>query len=110
MKYCNDCKEFFREPVEVSEIHSEVTERDREYHYRCPICGSSDYEDTHKCELCVRQIRSNEDYCQEHKDLIIDLMADVLERLYQYSFSNRKDNVDLIEWWIREETKNDKGV
>ena len=49
MNYCNNCKKDFDEPVEYSNIHSEVTERDREYFAVCPNCGSSDYQEMEQC-------------------------------------------------------------
>jgi len=105
LKYCNNCHKQFLAPKESNHLHIEVTERDREYFGVCPHCGSSDYEEMKLCELCATSVKSSEDYCEEHKEFVIDLMVGVMDSLYKYSFADRKKCVALIEWWIGEETK-----
>lgn len=103
MYRCLDCDETFHEPAESVNTHYEVDDRQDEPVYVCPECGSGDYFKLDKCKLCLGYCEPGEDYCQEHQDLAIDLMADVLDKIYDWSFSDRKANVDLIEWWLDEE-------
>lgn len=103
MNKCNDCKQTFQTPGVATVIHFEVTERDREYFAVCPHCGSSDWEAMRTCEICTRPVMPGEDYCQEHKDMVIDLMAELFDKVYKDSFADRKKIVGLVEWWLGEE-------
>jgi len=105
LKYCNDCKQKFENPKELKQPHCEIDDDFEETFLVCPHCGSFDWEMMKHCLMCCQYVPSKDDYCEEHKELIIDLMAVVMAAVYKDSFADRKKTVALIEWWIGEETK-----
>ena len=78
MYKCQNCQETFDSPNCVLDSDSEYWGRNV-HHYTsvCPFCGSDDYSEMDKCEVCGEWIDPGEELCECCRDLIKDIADDI---------------------------------
>lgn len=89
MNYCNECGCEFEEPKKVYEHHSELNGMGGvtyETFYVCPFCGSDDYEEEEKCELCGKEYprliyKAEKDICTDCFTQLVNIMDDTVMKI-----------------------------
>ena len=81
MYLCANCGRTFDSPDEVADFTSEyfgatVTHTTTV----CPSCGSDDFDEMDKCEVCGEEIAPGEELCENCRELIRDCAEDVRGR------------------------------
>lgn len=81
MYKCQNCQEMFDSPNAVLDSDSEYWGR-RVHHYTsvCPNCGSDDFEEMDKCEVCGEWIDPGEELCDNCRGLIKDIADDIRKK------------------------------
>lgn len=76
------CGTMFDSPDYAEDFSSEYFGR-RVTHYMgvCPSCGSDDYDEMDKCEICGEWIDPGEEVCECCKESIEDLASEIREKV-----------------------------
>ena len=74
MYLCANCGRMFDSPDEVEDFTSEYWGATvRHYTTVCPNCGSDDFDEMDKCQVCGNDIPPGEKICENCHDLIRDV-------------------------------------
>lgn len=78
MYICTDCRQTFDSPNCVLDSYSEYWGAIA-HHYKsvCPHCGSDDFEEMDKCEICGEWIDPGAELCDNCRDLIKSIANDI---------------------------------
>ena len=81
MYICRNCQQMFDSPNAVIDSDSEYWGR-RVHHYTsvCPCCGSDDFEELDKCEVCGGWINPGDELCEVCDGLIKEVADDIRKK------------------------------
>ena len=81
MYICMNCQTMFDSPDEVEDFTSEFWgARVRHMTSVCPNCGSDDFEEMDKCEVCGEWIDPGDELCDNCRGLIKDIADDIRKK------------------------------
>ena len=81
MYICMNCQTMFDSPNEVEDFTSEFWgARVRHMTSVCPYCGSDDFDEMDKCEICGEDINPGEELCENCRGLIKDIAEDIRKK------------------------------
>lgn len=78
MYICENCQQMFDSPNAVLDSDSEYWGANV-HHYTsvCPNCGSDEFEEMDKCDVCGEWINPGEELCENCRELIKDIADDI---------------------------------
>lgn len=98
MYFCNRCKETFDSLDAVYDFSSEAWGQTvRHYRSVCPHCGSDDYDEMDKCEICGEYIMPGEGICENCRVLVEDMTDSIRGRLREISITHKINYEELLE-------------
>lgn len=78
MYICENCQQTFDSPNETEDFTSECWGTPvRHMTCVCPYCGSGEFEEMDRCEMCGEYINPGEEICENCRDLIDDIAGDI---------------------------------
>ena len=106
MYRCSRCGQTFDSPDTVVDFFSEAWGRQvKHYTSVCPNCGSDDFDEMDKCEICGEWISPGEDVCDNCAELIKDISEDIRGRVRYVSLRYKLKYDEFIEHLIKELNK-----
>lgn len=98
MYICNRCSQTFGSLDKVYDFSSEAWGRTVD-HYKsvCPNCGSDDYDEMDKCEICGEYIPPGEGICENCHDLVDDMTDAIRGRLRELAITHKLNYDELLE-------------
>lgn len=97
MYKCENCGEEFEDPNNVEDFSSEYFGR-MVTHYTnvCPCCGSDDFQEMDKCEICEEYIPAGEVICENCKELVDGFVSEIRGKAREKSIIHRLNFDELI--------------
>lgn len=78
MYICMNCGATFDSPNTVTDFSSEFWGANvQHYKSECPNCGSDDFDEMDKCEMCGEDINPGEELCENCRGLIKDIADEI---------------------------------
>lgn len=103
MYLCANCGRMFDSPEEVEDFTSEFWGATvRHFTTVCPNCGSDDFDEMDKCDVCGEEIAPGEDLCENCRDLIRDISDDIKAKARYVSLKYKLNYTEFMEHLIEE--------
>ena len=103
MYKCSSCGAEFETPNSVPDFNSEYWGT-RVTHYTgvCPSCGSDDYDEMDRCDICRTYIEAGTDLCENCKELVEDLAGSIKDSCRQKSIVHKLNYTEFLTHLIEE--------
>lgn len=100
---CQNCGQMFDSPNCVLDFDSEYWGA-TVHHYTsvCPCCGSDEYDEMGKCEVCGEWIDPGEGLCDNCRELIKDIADDIRGRARYVSLRYKLNYAEFISQLIQD--------
>lgn len=99
MYKCLNCGETFSSPDSVRDFESEYFGRTVTHYMNvCPSCGSDDFEEMDKCEICGEYIDAGSCLCENCKELIGDLASEIRGKVREKAIVHKLNYDEFIRY------------
>ena len=103
MYICMNCQAMFDSPNEVEDFTSEFWgARVRHMTSVCPNCGSDDFDEMDKCEICGEDINPGEELCENCRGLIKDIADEIRGKARYMTLRYKLKYDEFMDHLIRE--------
>lgn len=103
MFQCSKCGTMFDFPEEVTDFYSECWGAPARHTTTvCPCCGSNDFDEMDKCEICGEYIAPGEELCENCRDLIHDIGDDIRAKARYVTLLHKLNYNEFIDHLIKD--------